>query len=97
MTSLKIENPDLAGTRIGAETEADTPRGSTAKAALQAARRRGSSLLVILAAWLLRFEHRRLERNIPAHWDAALSLQLDRLTDIRERLAEYLDSERRRL
>lgn len=95
MTSLKIENPDLAGT--GAETEADPPRGSTAKTTLQVARRRGSNLLVILAAWLLRFEHRRLERNIPVGWDAVLSLQLDRLTDIRERLAEYLDLERRRL
>jgi hypothetical protein len=54
------------------------------------------SLLVVLAAWLVRVEHRGLERNIPADWDAAFSLQLDRLTDIRERLAEYLDSERRR-
>jgi hypothetical protein len=61
MTTLKIENPDLA-----------------------------------LAAWLVHVEHRRGARTIPAGWDAALSLQLDRLTDIQERLAEYLDSERRR-
>jgi len=95
MISLEMEGPSLAGTKTGAETIAGTPRSSTARTALQAAWRRGSSLLVILAAWLLRFEHRRLARNIPAGWDAVLSLQLDRLTDIRERLAEYLDAERR--
>lgn len=97
MTTPEMESPVLAGTNTGAETEADTRSSSTARTALQTARRRGSSILVILAAWLVRFEHRRRERNIPAHWDAVLSLQLDRLTDIRERLAEYLDSERRRL
>ena len=51
---------------------------------------------VVFAAWLVRIEHRLLARKIPAGWDAALSLQLDRLTDIRERLAEYLGSQRRR-
>lgn len=96
MMSLEMESPSLAGTKTGAETEADTPRSSTARTALQTARHRGSSLLVILAAWLVRIEHRRLERNIPTDWDADLSLQLDQLTDIRERLAEYLGSERRR-
>lgn len=93
MTSLEMSNPGLAGTKTGAGTEADTSKSSTARTALQTARRRGSSLLVILAAWLLRFEYRRLARNIPAGWDAALSLRLDQLTDIRERLAEYRDSE----
>jgi hypothetical protein len=95
MISLEMESPGMAGTKTGAGTMAGTPRSSTARTALQAAWRRGSSLLIILAAWLIRTEHRRLARNIPAGWDAALSLQLDRLTDIRERLAEYLDSERR--
>ncbi len=67
----------------------------TDKTALQATQHRGPSLLITLASWLVRIEHRRFERSIPAGWDAALSLTLDRLTDIRERLAEYLDSERR--
>ena len=62
----------------------------------QAAQHRGPSFLITLASWLVRIEHRRLKRNIPAYWDAVLSLQLDRLTDIQERLAEYLDAERRR-
>jgi hypothetical protein len=96
MTFLEMGSPSLASTKTGAGTEADTLRSSTARTALQAAWRRGSSLLVILAAWLIRFEHRRLERNIQAGWDGTLSLQLDRLTDIRERLTEYLGSERRR-
>ena len=96
MMSLEMERPSLAGTKTGAETKADTPRSSTARTALQTAWHRGSNLLIILAAWLIRTEHRRLARNIPARWDEALSLQLDRLTDIRERLAEYLDSEQRR-
>jgi hypothetical protein len=94
MTTLKIENPDLAGT--GAGTEAGTRSSSTARTALQTAQHRGPSLLITLASWLVRIEHRRLERKIPAGWDTALSLQLDRLTDIREWLAEYLRSERRR-
>ena len=50
---------------------------------------------LILAAWLVHIEHRLLARKIPAGWDTVLSLRLDQLTDIRERLAEYLDSERR--
>lgn len=53
------------------------------------------SPLVMLAAWLIRIEHRRVAQTIPAEWDAALNLQLDRLTDIRERLAEYLSADRR--
>jgi|CXWL01.1.fsa_nt_gi hypothetical protein len=64
---------------------------------LDAVRRssRGQALLIMLAAWLVRIEHRKVTRKIPAGWDSALSLQLDRLTDIRERLAEYLGSQRR--
>ena len=96
MMSLEMESPGLAGTKTGAGTEVDAPERSMAWNVLQAARHRGPSLLVVLTAWLLRFEHRRLERKIPAGWDAAVSLQLDRLTDIRERLAEYLDKGRRR-
>ena len=95
MMSLEMDIPGLAGTNTGTETEADTTTSSTARTVLQDAWRRGSRLLVMLAAWLLRFEYRRLARNIPAGWDTALSLQLDRLTDIHERLAEYLDAERR--
>jgi len=53
-------------------------------------------LLIVLAAWLVRLEHRMRQREISAGWDAALSLQLDRLSVIREQLAEYLGSERRR-
>lgn len=53
-----------------------------------------NSVLIAVAAWLVRFEHRRLERNISADWDAAFSLQLDRLIDIRERLTEYLGPQR---
>jgi hypothetical protein len=78
MTSLEIENPGLAGTK------------------LRTARHSGPRFLVVFAAWLVRIEHRLLARKIPAGWDAALSLQLDRLTDIRERLNEYLGSQRRR-
>ena len=96
MISLEMESPGLAGTKSGAEIEADIPTGSTGRIALQAVRHRGPRFLIILAAWLVRTEHRRLERNIPTDWDAAFSLQLDRLTDIRERLTEYLDLERRR-
>lgn len=50
---------------------------------------------ITLAAWFVRIVHRRLEQKITGGWNADLSLQLDRLTDIRERLAEYLGAERR--
>ena len=63
---------------------------------LRTARHSGPRFLVVLAAWLVRIEHRLLARKIPAGWDAALSLRLDQLTDIRERLAEYLGAQRRR-
>ena len=56
----------------------------------------GHAFLVMLAAWLVRIEHRLLERRIPADWDAALSLQLDRLTDIRERLRLSISTPERR-
>lgn len=96
MTSLEMRNPGLAGTKTGAGIEADTHRSSTGRTALQTARHRRPRLLIVLAAWLVNLEHRRRERNIPAGWDATLSLQLDQLLEIRERLAEYLDSAWRR-
>ena len=96
MTSLEMRNPGLAGTKSGAGTEADTRRSSTDRTTLQAAWHRGPRLLIVLASWLVRIEHRMRQREIPAGWDAGLSLQLDRLTVIREQLAEYLGSERRR-
>ena len=95
MTALRKESPGMAGTTTGAEIDTDTRTSSTDRTTLQAVRHRGGRLLVILAAWLIRIENRLLERNLTEDWDAALSLQLDRLTDIRERLAEYLGSERR--
>ena len=96
MTSLEMRNPGLADTKTGADTEVDACEISTARTALQAARQRGPRLLIVIAAWLVHLEHRMRQREIPAGWDAGLSLQLDRLTVIRERLAEYLGSERRR-
>ena len=51
---------------------------------------------ITLAAWLVRVVHRRLERNMTGGWNADVSLQLDQLTDIRERLAEYLGAGGRR-
>ena len=94
MIALETENPDLAGTRTGADMEIDTREVTTTSSARQDPRPSLPSLLVALAAWLLRLAHRRREREIQNGWDAALSLQLDRLTDIRERLAEYLNAER---
>src|SRR5262245_51481153 len=96
MNSFEMESPGLVGTKTDTGTFENISRSRTARTVLQVALRRGSSLLVILAAWLVRIEYRLLERKIPADWDAALSFQLDRLTDIQERLAEYLGSERRR-
>jgi len=96
MTSLEMRTPGLAGIKTGAGFEADACESSTARTALRTARHSGPRFLVVLAAWLVRIEHRLLERNIPAGWDADLSLKLDRLADIWERLAEYLDSERGR-
>jgi len=96
MISLEMESPDLAGTKNGTVAKTDTGESSTARKTLQAARQRGPRLLIVLASWLVHIEHRMRQREIPAGWDAGLSLQLDRLTVIRERLAEYLGSERRR-
>ena len=96
MTALEMRSPGMADTNTGAAVEPDRRESSSARTALQPVRNRGPRPLVVLAAWLVRIEHRLLERKIPADWDAILSLQLDRLTDIRERLAEYLDSEQRR-
>lgn len=96
MNSLAKENPGMAGTTTGAEIDTDIPRNTIVRNIRQAVRHRGARLLVILAVWLVRLEHRRLERNITGGWDAAVSLQLDRLIDVRERLTEYLDEERRR-
>jgi len=96
MTSLEMESPSLADTKTGAGVDTDTCRTSTGETALQAAWHRGPRLLIVLASWLVRIEHRMRQREIPVGWDAVLSLQLDRLTDIRERLDEYLGSERRR-
>ena len=96
MTSLEVESPSLAGTKTGAGIEADTRKSCTDRTTLQAVWHTGPRLLIVLAAWLVRLEHRTRQKEIPVDWDAALSLQLDRLTDIRERLAEYLGSERRR-
>lgn len=95
MTSLEMRSPGLAGTKFGAGVEI-APERSMPRTALQAARHRRPRLLIVLAACLVHVEHRRVARTIPAGWDVALSLQLDRLTDIQERLAEYLDTERRR-
>ena len=96
MTSLEMRSSGLAGTKSGAGVEVDTRRSSTDRTTLQAVRHTGPRLLILLAAWLVRLEHRMRQRETPAGWDAVLSLQLDRLTDIQERLAEYLDAERRR-
>ena len=95
MSFLEMESPDLAGTQSEAGREANIRRGSTDRMALQAARHRGPRLLIVFASWLVRMEHRMREREILSGWDAALSLKLDHLTDIRERLAQYNDSERR--
>lgn len=96
MTTLEMRNPGLAGTKSGAGVDTDCCRSSTARTTLQASRHRGPRLLIVLASWLARIEHRMRHQEIRSGWDAALSLQLDRLTDIRERIAEYLGSERRR-
>ena len=96
MTSLEMESPGLADTKSGAGIEADTRRSSTDGTTLQAVRHTGPRLLIVIAAWLVHLAHRMRQREILSGWDATLSLQLDRLTDIRERLAEYLGSERRR-
>lgn len=54
-------------------------------------------LLIVFAAWLVRIEHQMRQREIlVGGFEAALSLQLDRLTVLREQLAEYFGSERRR-
>ena len=96
MMSPEIENPGPgANQETGADMEAHTREISTARSVEQGPRHHGPRRLILLAAWLVRREHRRREREIQNGWDAALSLQLDRLTDLRERLAEYLSSERR--
>jgi hypothetical protein len=96
MTALEMRNPGLADTKAGAGIDTDTRTSSTDRTTLQASRHKGPRPLIVLASWLVRIEHRMRQREIPVGWDAVLSLQLDRLTDIRERLDEYLGSERRR-
>ena len=95
MNALQKENPGMAGTTTGAEIDTNISRNSTDTNARQAVRDWISHVLIMLASRIVRIAHRRLEENIPADWDAALSLQLDRLIDVRERLAEYLEAERR--
>jgi hypothetical protein len=95
MIALKMENSSLASTRTEAGTDADTHLSSTASTALHAVQHTGPRLLIVLASWLVRIEHRMRRREPLAGWDTALSLQLDRLTDIQERLAEYRDAEQR--
>src|SRR5262249_61055868 len=73
MTSLEMRNPGLAGTKSGGGVETDCCRNSTDKTTLQASRHKG--LLIVLASWLVRIEHRKMARKIPSAWDAALSLQ----------------------
>ena len=51
------------------------------------------SFFIAFAAWLVRLEKGKLERTIPAVWNPRVSLQLDQLLDIRERLADYRTSE----
>lgn len=92
MNSLETESPGLVGTKAGAETEGHTRESSTDRNAVQGCRPR-PSLLIRLAAWLVRLENGKLERTIPAVWNPRLSLQLDQLLDIRERLADYQTSE----
>ena len=89
MTLLEMENPGPGANQAGADIEEDGRESSTTRNA-----RQGPRVLIILARWLVRLEQLNVERLVPAGWDAALSLQLDRLTDIRERLAEYLNAER---
>ena len=94
MIALETENPGLAGTRTGADMEIDTREVTTTSSTRQGPRHKRRRPLIVLATWLVRLEQRNVARQVPAGWDAALSLQLDRLTDIRERLAEYLTAER---
>lgn len=60
MSSLEMRTPGVADTKTGADIVADTRRNSTARTALQSAQHRGPSLLITLASWLVRIEHRRL-------------------------------------
>ena len=92
MKSLQMSSPGLAGTKTGAETEGHTRESNTGQHAVQGSRQQ-PSLLIELAAWLVRLEKRKLERKIPAAWNPSVSLQLDQLLDISERLADYRTSE----
>ena len=96
MTTLEMDRPVVAGTNAGEGTEVDECERRMASTTPYASQRRGAGLLVLLTSWVLGVEHRWRERRISAGWDAALSLQLDRLTDILARLADYRDAERRR-
>lgn len=95
MISPQMENPGPgANQETGADTEAHREKSSTTSSAQQAPRHNRPRALVVFSAWIIRSEYQRREREIQNGWSAALSLQLDRLTDIREHLAEYLRSER---
>ena len=102
MNSLEMKSPGLAGTKTGAGTEGNTRESSTDRSALQETRQ-APSILIRLAAWLVRLEKGKLERKIPVlrddpsvPGDPGLSLQLDQLLEISERLADYRNSEWRR-
>ena len=94
MTSLETDNPGTAATVTGADTEADTQINSTTSSARQAPQRNDPSLLITLAAWLIRLVLRRRERKMQHGWDEALSVQLEPLTDAGVHLANYLSAER---
>ncbi len=93
MIVLEMESPGLAGTKARADKDPKLGEDNPDENPLQTAKQSGPRLLVTLAAWLVRMELRRRERHILAGWDTPLSLQLDQLTDIRERLSEYLDAD----
>ena len=92
MNSLEMKSPGLAGTKTGAGTEGITRENNTGRNVVQESRPQ-PSLLIKLAAWLVRLEKGKLERKIPAVWNPRLSLQLDQLLDMSERLADYRTSE----
>ena len=99
MTTLEMSSPGLAGTKTGAGTEGITRENNTGRNVVQESRQQ-PSLLIKLAAWLVRLEKGKLERKIPVlrddpsvPWDPGLSLQLDHLLDMSERLADYRTSE----
>ena len=88
MNSLEMKSPGLAGTKTGAGTEGITRENTTGRNVVQGSRAQ-SSLLIKLAAWLVRLEKGKLERKISAIWNPRLSHQLDQLLEIGDRLADY--------